>query len=83
MMASMSQSWIKLPRLTNHIPTKLTTIFLNHQQIEAIQHPAHHKILTGPFGGGKTVVLAEIAKALLIKVFGLFLFNPVYEKLYY
>ena len=67
-MASMSQSWIKLPRLTNHIPTKLTTIFLNHQQIEAIQHPAHHKLLTGPFGGGKTVVLAEIAKELL-KVF--------------
>ena len=67
-MASMSQSLIHLPRVTQHIPTKLTTILLNRQQISAIQHPSQHKLLTGPFGGGKTIILAEIAKKLL-KVF--------------
>lgn len=64
-MVSMSQSLIHLPRVTEHIPTKLTTILLNRQQIEAIQNPARHKILAGPFGGGKTVILSEIAKKLL------------------
>lgn len=64
-MTSMSQSLVNLPSVTYHIPTKLTTIFLNHQQIQAIQHPAQHKLLLAPFGGGKTVILAEIAKKLL------------------
>ena len=64
-MTSMSQSLVNLPSVTYHIPTKLTTIFLNRQQIQAIQHPAQHKLLLAPFGGGKTVILAEIAKKLL------------------
>ena len=64
-MASMCQSLIHLPKVTQHIPTKLTTLLLNRQQISAIQHPSQHKLLTGPFGGGKTIILAEIAKKLL------------------
>ena len=67
-MASISQSEVSLPKVTDDLPTKLKTIFLNHQQIEAIQHPANHKLLIAPFGGGKTVILTEIAKSLL-KVF--------------
>ena len=67
-MASISQSEVYLPKVTDDLPTKLKTIFLNHQQIEAIQHPANHKLLISPFGGGKTVILTEIAKNLL-KVF--------------
>ena len=76
-MASMSQTLIYLPKVTHHLPTKITTILLNEQQIHAIQDPAKWKLLKAPFGGGKTVVLAEIAKNLL-KVFetidSLFLF---------
>ena len=67
----MSQSSIILPKVTSDLPTKLTTILLNTHQIKAIQHPAKHKILTGPYGAGKTVVLSEIATKLL-KVFLLF-----------
>ena len=68
MMASMSQTLIYLPRVTHHLPTKISTILLNQEQIRAIQYPAKWKVLKAPFGGGKTVVLAEIAKKLL-KVF--------------
>ena len=65
MMASMSQIIVYLPKVTDDLPTKLTTILLNHQQIEAIQNPVKHKLLLVPFGGGKTVILSEIAKKLL------------------
>ena len=65
LMCSMSQTQIFLPKVTHHIPTKLSTILLNSMQIDTISHPARWKILKAPFGGGKTVVLAEIAKKLL------------------
>ena len=68
LMCSMSQTQIFLPKVTYHIPTKLSTILLNCMQIETILHPARWKILKAPFGGGKTVILAEVAKKLL-KVF--------------
>ena len=64
-MASISQAEVSLPKVTDYLPTKLKTIFLNYQQIEAIQNPANHKLLIAPFGGGKTVILTEIAKNLL------------------
>ena len=64
-MASMSQTYVYLPKVTHHLPTKMVTVLLNENQIDAIQHPAKWKILTAPFGGGKTVVLSEIAKNLL------------------
>lgn len=67
-MASMSQCDY-FPKITKDITEKLTTIFLNCKQIEAIQDQANHKLLKGPFGSGKTVILAEIAKKLLYKVF--------------
>ena len=67
-MASMSQTLIYLPKVSHHLPTKITTILLNDEQIFAIQDPVKWKLLKAPFGGGKTVVLAEIAKNLL-KVF--------------
>lgn len=69
-MASMSQSIVYLPRVSEDLVTKLKTILLNYQQIEAIQNPAQHKLLIAPFGGGKTVILNEIAKKLLNEVFG-------------
>ena len=75
MMASMSQSSINLPKVSYDLPTKLTTILLNRQQIEAIQQPAKHKILTGPFGSGKTVILSEIAKKLLQVHFSFYTLN--------
>ena len=65
LMASMSQTHVYLPKITHHLPTKMVTVLLNSDQIDAIQHPAKWKILTAPFGGGKTVVLSEIAKNLL------------------
>ena len=65
LMCSMSQTQIFLPKVTYDIPTKLSTILLNSVQIESILHPARWKILKAPFGGGKTVLLSEIAKKLL------------------
>ena len=65
MMASMAQTSLYLPKMTHHIPTKITTILMNQYQIEIVQDPAKWKIISAPFGGGKTVVLAEIAKNLL------------------
>ena len=78
MMASMSQTLTYLPKITHHLPTKLVTILLNCQQINAIQHPEKWKIITAPFGGGKTVVLSETAKNLL-KVLHLML-KIIFEK---
>ena len=75
LMCSMSQTQIFLPKVTHDIPTKLTTILLNSQQINAITHTSQWKILNAPFGGGKTVILAEIAKNLLKVRF--------YEELFY
>ena len=68
-MASISQTVVYLPKPTEHLPTKITTILLNQHQIEAVQYKAKFKILKASFGGGKTVVLSEIAKNLLEEVF--------------
>ena len=65
MMASMAQTTLYLPKLTYDISTKIKTILLNLHQIEIVQDPVKWKIINAPFGGGKTVVLAEIAKNLL------------------
>ena len=65
----MSQALIYMPRVTHHLPTKIATILLNQQQFYAIQDKAKWKILKASFGGGKTAVLAEIAKNLLREVF--------------
>ena len=65
MMASMAQTSQNLPKMTHHIPTKIVTILMNPQQIETVQDKAKWKFISAPFGGGKTVVLAEIAKILL------------------
>ena len=72
MMASMSQTNIHLPKITHHLPTKIVTVFLNSEQIGAIRDSAKWKILSAPFGGGKTVVLSEIAKCLLKVLLTLF-----------
>ena len=64
-MASMAQTSLYLPRMTHDISTKINTVLLSQRQIEAVQDPSKWKILEAPFGGGKTVVLAEIAKNLL------------------
>ena len=68
MMASMAMAETSFPKLTKDIEEQITTVFLNKLQIEAVQDTAKWKILKGPFGGGKTIVLAEIAKNILQKV---------------
>ena len=65
MMASMAQTSLYLPKMTYHIPSKITTILMSQRQIETVMDLSMWKIINAPFGGGKTLILAEIAKNLL------------------
>ena len=61
LMTSMAQRSLFLPRVTDDQEERISTIFLNKAQIEAINYPCKWKTINGGYGSGKTVVLNEIA----------------------
>ncbi|XP_066933304.1 uncharacterized protein [Clytia hemisphaerica] len=63
-MATMSLQQAFLPRLTMDTQAQILSLFLNGEQYEAINHPNNKRIIRGPFGSGKSLVLEKIAEKL-------------------
>eukprot|EP00111_Clytia_hemisphaerica_P015577 TCONS_00045974-protein len=63
-MATMSLQQAFLPRLTMDTQEQILSLFLNGEQYEAINHPNNKRIIRGPFGSGKSLVLEKIAEKL-------------------
>ena len=64
-MASMAQTTLYLPKVTDDVTTKIDTVLLTGEQIDIINHPAKWKVIKGPFGSGKSILLHETVRKLL------------------
>ena len=64
-MASMAQTTLYLPKVTDDVATKIDTVLLTGEQIDIINDPAKWKVIKGPFGSGKSILLHEIVRKLL------------------
>ena len=64
-MASMAQTTLYLPKVTDDVITKIDTVLLTGEQIDIINNPAKWKVIKGPFGSGKSILLHEIVRKLL------------------
>ena len=65
LMASMAETKLYLPRVTNNETKIIKTILLNGHQIECINSKSKKKMIRAAFGSGKSVILHEIARKLL------------------
>ena len=65
LMASMAQTSLYLPKVTDDVTTKMDTILLTSEQINIINDPAKWKVIKGPFGSGKSILLHEMVRKLL------------------
>eukprot|EP00111_Clytia_hemisphaerica_P001769 TCONS_00004983-protein len=65
LMASMAQTSLYLPKVTDDVNIKIDTILLTSEQIYIINDPAIWKIIRGPFGSGKSILLHEMVRKLL------------------
>ena len=65
LMASMAQTSLYLPKVTDDVTTKIDTILLTSEQINIINDPAKWKVIKGPFGSGKSILLHETVRKLL------------------
>ena len=63
-MATMALNQAFLPRLTMDTHEQILSLFLNVEQYEAINHLNNKRIIRGPFGSGKSLVLEKIAEKL-------------------
>lgn len=64
-MAVMAATDVQLPSLSKNPEIQMATLMLTTQQYEAIYSPKQHKIISGCFGSGKSVVGKEIVKKLM------------------
>ena len=64
-MASMTFTDAFLPRLTRDVHTQVLTLLLNAEQYEAINNPQKKRIIRGPFGSGKSLILEKIIEELI------------------
>lgn len=55
-----------LPRLTKNIFKQVLSLLLNKDQYFAIKHPFKKRIIRGPYGSGKSLILEKIAEDLLL-----------------
>ena len=62
LMASMAQTSLYLPKVTDDVTTKIDTILLTSEQINIINDPAKWKVIKGPFGSGKSILLHEMVR---------------------
>lgn len=65
LMASMAQTTLYLPKVTDDVTTKIDTVLLTGEQIDIINSPANWKVIKGPFGSGKSIILHEVVRKLL------------------
>ena len=64
MMASMSIISSYLPKVTDDVGEKIATLLLNPHQVDVIMDKTQWKVITGPYGSGKSICLKEIARRL-------------------
>ena len=64
-MASMTFTKAFLPRLSRDVHTQVLTLLLNAEQYEAINNPQKKRIIRGPFGSGKSLILQQIIEELI------------------
>ena len=64
-MASMTFTDAYLPRLTRDVHTQVLTLLLNIEQFEAIKNSQKKRIIRGPFGSGKSLILEKIIEELI------------------
>ena len=66
-MCVMMQTSVQLPKMTKNIPEKVYNLLLNGEQTIAIMRQEKWKVISGPFGSGKSLILKELAKRLYEK----------------
>ena len=54
-----------LPRLSRDEHTQVLSLFLNVEQYEAIRNPNKKRIIRGPFGSGKSLIMEKIIEELI------------------
>ena len=64
-MASMSFTEAFLPRLSRDMHAQVIMLLLNAEQYEAINNPQKKRIIRGPFGSGKSLILEKIIEELI------------------
>ena len=64
-MTTMALTDAYLPRLSRNINTQVLTLLLNIEQYKAINDPNEKRIIRGPFGSGKSLILEKIAEKLI------------------
>ena len=64
-MASMTLTDAFLPRLSRDENTQVLSLLLNVEQYEAIRHPSKKRIISGPFGSGKSLIIEKIIEELI------------------
>jgi len=63
-MTTMSLTSDHLPRMTRNPNDKVATLLLNKEQLEAVNSRKPWRIVRGPFGSGKSLILKTVAKKL-------------------
>ena len=64
-MASMTLTEAFLPRLSRDEHAQVLSLLLNAEQYEAIRNPNKKRMIRGPFGSGKSLILEKIIEKLI------------------
>ena len=67
-MTSMTFTIAFLPRLSRDENAQVLSLFLNVEQYEAIRHPSKKRIIRGPFGSGKSLIMEKIIEELISSI---------------